>query len=215
MEESSKVKRDDTDGRRTYREIWQGRLTETYQQGSCEECCSVLRHLIAEMLTGMTWQLGLLVLVLIEVFINLILMLVEFHVIKDETHLARILLHFLGIFILGIFVLEVLLKFYSMGCEYYLKDKMEIFDAFIVLSAFTIEIVLSVLRARKAWKGFSFIIILRLWRIFRVVTNLVVFGEDFYELIEEDGAKPAQQEETETEKGTEKSEEKQALTRSD
>lgn len=29
----------------------------------------------------------------------------------------------------------------------------------------------SVLRARKAWKGFSFIIILRLWRIFRVVTS--------------------------------------------
>lgn len=43
----------------------------------------------------------------------------------------------------------------------------------------------------------------------------MVFGEDFYELIEEDGAKPAQQEETETEKSTEKSEEKQALTRSD
>lgn len=43
----------------------------------------------------------------------------------------------------------------------------------------------------------------------------MVFGEDFYELIEEDGAKPAQQEETETEKTTEKSEEKQALTRSD
>ncbi|CAH3038361.1 unnamed protein product [Porites lobata] len=214
MKESSKVKRDDTDGRRTYREIWQRRLTETYQQGSCEECCSVLRHLIAEMLIGMTWQLGLLVLVLIEVFINLILMLIEFHVIKDETQLARILLHFLGIFILGIFVLEVLLKFYSMGCEYYLKDKMEIFQVYRTVSHYLV-LCCSVLRARKAWKGFSFIIILRLWRIFRVVTNLVVFGEDFYELIEEDGAKPAQQEETETEKTTEKSEEKQALTRSD
>ena len=99
----------------------------------------------------------------------------------DETQLARILLHFLGIFILGIFVLEVslaklfldyiislyshvflpfglrsdhahlepetgynwyyglfsqvLLKFYSMGCEYYLKDKMEVtFELKLTLS---------------------------------------------------------------------------------
>ena len=29
----------------------------------------------------------------------------------------------------------------------------------------------SVLRAKKAWKGFAFIIVLRLWRIFRVVIS--------------------------------------------
>ena len=34
------------------------------------------------MLTGVTWQLGIVILVLIEVVINLVLMLIEFHVIK-------------------------------------------------------------------------------------------------------------------------------------
>lgn len=34
------------------------------------------------MLTGVTWQLGIVILVLIEVLINLVLMLIEFHVIK-------------------------------------------------------------------------------------------------------------------------------------
>ena len=42
------------------------------------------------MLIGMTWQLGLLVLVLIEVFINLILMLIEFHVIKGDEIVLKI-----------------------------------------------------------------------------------------------------------------------------
>ena len=42
----------------------------------------VLRHSLAEMLTGVTWQLGIVILVLIEVLINLVLMLIEFHVIK-------------------------------------------------------------------------------------------------------------------------------------
>ena len=43
---------------------------------------SVLRHSLAVMLTGVTWQLGIVILVLIEVVINLVLMLIEFHVIK-------------------------------------------------------------------------------------------------------------------------------------
>ena len=46
---------------------------------------SVLRHSLAEMLTGVTWQLGIVILVLIEVLINLVLMLIEFHVIKGNN----------------------------------------------------------------------------------------------------------------------------------
>lgn len=211
MDESSELTREDTDGRRTYMETWRRRLTETYEEGSFTECCSVLRHSLAKMLTGVTWQFGIVILVLLEVLINLVLMLIEFHVIKDNTHIARILLHSVGIIILGIFVFEVFLKFYAMGCKYYLADKMEIFDAFVVLTAFAIEIFLSVMRAKKAWKGFAFIIVLRLWRIFRVVINLVAFKEEFYELIEdaEDGPKPEQKTETEAEKSTENSDEKQ------
>ena len=36
------------------------------------------------MLTGVTWQFGIVILVLIEVLINLLLMLIEFHAIKGE-----------------------------------------------------------------------------------------------------------------------------------
>lgn len=212
MDESTNLTKSDTeDGRKTYMEIWRRRLTETYEaQGSCKECCSVLRHSLAQMLTGVTWQLGIVILVLVEVVINLVLMLIEFHVIKDESHLSRHLLHFVGLSILGIFVLEVLLKFFAMGCEYYLKEKMEIFDGFVVVSAFVIEIVLSVIRAKKAWKGFAFIIALRLWRIFRVVINIVAFKEEFYELIDDVDAPPKQEQQLETEaSNTETSEEKQ------
>ena len=36
------------------------------------------------MLIGVTWQLGLVILVLIELIISLVLLLIEFHVIKGE-----------------------------------------------------------------------------------------------------------------------------------
>lgn len=209
MDESSELtKTDKEDGRKTYMEIWRRRLTETYEsQGSCKECCSVLRHSLAQMLTGVTWQVSIIILVLIEVLINLILMLIEFHVIKDETHMSRHLLHFVGLSILAIFVFEVFLKFYAMGCEYFLKEKLELFDAFVVVSAFVIEIVLSVMRAKKAWKGFAFIIVLRLWRILRVVVNVIAFREELYELIDDVDAPKQEHKETETD--SEKSEEKQ------
>ncbi|KAL9971264.1 hypothetical protein ACROYT_G023770 [Oculina patagonica] len=217
MDESAELTKSEEDGRKTYMQIWRRRLTETYEEGSCKECCSVLRHSLAKMLTGVTWQFGIVVLVLIEVLINLVLMLIEFHVIKDETHLSRHLLHFVGITILAIFVFEVFLKFYAMGCEYFLMDKLELFDAFVVISAFTIEIVLSVMRAKKAWKGFAFIIVLRLWRILRVVINIIAFKEEFYELIEDDVDAPPKKEQhgvnplaTDTEKSEEK--QKQAET---
>jgi len=211
MDESSELTKEDTDGRKTYMQIWRRRLTETYEAGSFKECCSVLRHSLAEMLTGVTWQFGIVILVLIEVLINLSLMLIAFHVIKDESHVARILLHFVGMAILAVFVFEVFLKFYAMGCEYFMTDKMEIFDAIVVLSAFAIEIMLSVMHARKAWKGFAFIIVLRLWRVFRLVILLFAFKEEFYELIEdeEDAPKPEKYKETATEKDAEKSEETQ------
>lgn len=51
-------------------------------------CCpfsSVLRHSLAVMLTGVTWQVSIVVLVLIEVIINLVLMLMEFNVIKGNN----------------------------------------------------------------------------------------------------------------------------------
>lgn len=210
MAESSELTQTDKeDGRKTYMEIWRRRLTETYEQGSFQECCSVLRHSLAEMLTGVTWQVSIVVLVLIEVIINLVLILMEFNVIKDETHVSLHLLHFVGLSILAIFVFEVLLKFYAMGCEYFSKEKLELFDAFIVVSAFVIEIVLSVIRAKKAWKGFAFIIVLRLWRVLRVIVMVFTFRGELYELIEDEVDAPKQEiEEEKKEAGKNKDEQK-------
>jgi len=57
------------------------------------------------MLTGVTWQLGIVILVLVEVVINLVLMLIEFHVIKgtettvlEKRNLTTELLHVMSAF---------------------------------------------------------------------------------------------------------------------
>ncbi|KAK3725323.1 hypothetical protein QZH41_012011 [Actinostola sp. cb2023] len=69
---------------------------------------TVLQHLLGEMLTGVTWQMIIILLVLIEVVVNIILLLINFHVIRDsEDHFASNILHFIAISILALFVLEV------------------------------------------------------------------------------------------------------------
>jgi len=57
-------------------------VSVTYRKFLFFAVSRVLRHSLAVMLTGVTWQLGIVILVLIEVLINLVLMLIEFHVIK-------------------------------------------------------------------------------------------------------------------------------------
>lgn len=101
-----------------------------------------------------------------------------------------------------------------MGCDYFLEEKLEIFDAFVVITAFGIEIMLSVMRAKKVWSGFAFLIALRLWRVVRLVFLLFTFKEEIYELIEdeEDAPKQEETERAENENVMEKNEEKQKIT---
>jgi len=81
---------------------------------------------------------------------------------------------------------------------------------FVILNFFVnfFLLVSSVMRAKKAWTGFAFIIVLRLWRVFRLIFLLIAFKEEFYELIE-DGPKPAENEETAAEIEAGEIEEKQ------
>ncbi|XP_031572222.1 voltage-gated hydrogen channel 1-like [Actinia tenebrosa] len=118
----------------------------------------------------------------------------------SEDHFASNLLHFVTIAILSLFVLEIVLKIYALGIEYFWFEKWEMLDAFVIVVAFTIEITLSAIHANE-WKGLELIIVLRLWRVIRLVTVMVTFKEEFYELIEDeiDAKRKVDEAETETE----------------
>ncbi|XP_032233980.1 voltage-gated hydrogen channel 1 isoform X2 [Nematostella vectensis] len=146
----------------------------------------ILRTSLGKMLTGITWQFTIILLVLVEVAINLVLMCISLNAINDsEQHFASRLLHFVGISILAIFALEVFLKLFALGIEYFKIEKLEIFDAVIVITALIVEILLSATHTSKAWKSLGFVIGLRLWRVCRVITNIIEFREELYELIDE------------------------------
>ncbi|KXJ19649.1 voltage-gated hydrogen channel 1 [Exaiptasia diaphana] len=171
------------DGKRsTFHDAGRRRDTREWMRG----CCGVLQRQFGEMLTGVTWQMTIILLVLIEVVINIILLLISFHVIKDsEDHFASNILHFVAISILSLFVLEIALKLFALGFRFFLTEKWELFDATIVLVAFTTEIILRVMHA-ETWRGLELTIALRLWRVLRLVSVMISFKEEFYELIDDE-----------------------------
>ncbi|XP_031572220.1 transmembrane protein 266-like isoform X2 [Actinia tenebrosa] len=148
--------------------------------------CWVFQNLMGKMLTGVTWQMTIILLVLIEVVINIILLLIAFKAIKDsEDHFASRLLHFVAITILAIFVLEICLKLFALGYKFFWLQKWELLDASVVLVAFTLEVIFSAINANEL-RGLELVIILRLWRVVRLVSVIVSFKEEFYELIDDE-----------------------------
>ncbi|KAM0754859.1 hypothetical protein T439DRAFT_321914 [Meredithblackwellia eburnea MCA 4105] len=74
--------------------------------------------------------------------------------------------------ITGLFVAELPITVFAFGSGYYLSDRhrwMHLFDAFVILSTFILEIVLHGREAEIA----GLLIILRLWRLMKLVTTVV------------------------------------------
>ncbi|CAD5125364.1 DgyrCDS13600 [Dimorphilus gyrociliatus] len=83
-------------------------------------------------------------------------------------------LHFCSITILGIFVIQVLLKVIGMGLEFF-KHKMEIFDAVIIVASFALDLVfLKGIGEVQGEEAAALLIVFLLWRILRVINGIMV-----------------------------------------
>ncbi|XP_061187188.1 uncharacterized protein LOC133195358 [Saccostrea echinata] len=82
--------------------------------------------------------------------------------------------HYCSIAILAILAVENVLKLFSSGKEYF-KNKLEVFDGFIVVASFIVDLVF--IKGLSAYKVQLFVVILAFlvpWRVVRVVNSLVV-----------------------------------------
>lgn len=75
---------------------------------------------------------------------------------------------FAGLSLLCIFLIEIFLRLYVYRLSFF-KRKLELFDSAVVVVAFTLEIIL--LTVNEASFGSGIIIILRLWRLVRIVNG--------------------------------------------
>lgn len=79
--------------------------------------------------------------------------------------------HYISLSILSLFVVEMLFKIYALRLELF-KLKMEIFDAFVIVICFTLDIVFA--NSEGVQAGIGLLIILRLWRVSRILKGVIM-----------------------------------------
>jgi hypothetical protein len=91
----------------------------------------------------------------------------------EHFELAMEIVHFASIVILSFFFIELLVRIYGLGKEFWniRRKKMEYFDAFIVITSLAID--LAFLTGEKKIVGEKLILILtfRLWRFIRIISS--------------------------------------------
>ncbi|OWF46171.1 uncharacterized protein LOC110456083 [Mizuhopecten yessoensis] len=91
-----------------------------------------------------------------------------------NKELAEHILHYASLTILSIFVVEVVAKIYAEG-THLLKHKAEVFDAIVVLVSFTLDIIFIFVNVTDAAKDAAgLMVILRLWRITRIINGVII-----------------------------------------
>ncbi|XP_065672402.1 voltage-gated hydrogen channel 1 isoform X2 [Hydra vulgaris] len=114
------------------------------------------------------FQIIICLLVLLDIAIVVTEIMLE-SVNNNENHKvekAEKILHYVSLSILTLFMLELVIKIFAMGIEFF-KQKFEIFDGLVITISFFLDIFLS---SGGLKFGVEFLIILRLWRITRVIS---------------------------------------------
>ncbi|XP_066293497.1 voltage-gated hydrogen channel 1-like [Branchiostoma lanceolatum] len=86
-------------------------------------------------------------------------------------HPAPEILHYMSIAILTIFVIEIMFKIYAYQKDY-LKHKMELFDAIVVIVSFCFDVAYA--NHEDAFDGLGLLVVLRLWRVTRIINGILM-----------------------------------------
>ena len=119
------------------------------------------------------FQMIIIGLVVIDFLIVLVQLLMDIQVIKGvhHDHLAIQFLHYTSIVILGLFLIEIVVKLYAFGLDFF-HHKLEVFDAIVVIVSFALDIAYS--GNMDAWDAVGLLVLLRLWRVVRIVNGIAL-----------------------------------------
>ncbi|XP_041367688.1 uncharacterized protein LOC121382218 isoform X2 [Gigantopelta aegis] len=86
----------------------------------------------------------------------------------DPLHITALVCHYISLGIAALFLLEILLKMLLTRKSFFVKF-WQVFDAFVVIGAFSLEVVFTVIGQEVVWEeAATFVVLLRLWRVFTV-----------------------------------------------
>jgi len=130
------------------------------------------REQLCELLHSHKAQYAIIALVVIDMIIVIAELLLDLRAIEvHHDNPAPHVLHYISIAILSIFMIELFLKIYAMGFTFF-KHKMEVFDGIVVIVSFSLDVAFS--GEEGAVDGISLIVLLRLWRVTRIVNGIVL-----------------------------------------
>lgn len=137
-----------------------------------ERPCNDHREQLCEILHSRRAQYVIITLVVVDMIIVIAELLIDLKAVEvhHESHAPQIL-HYISIAILSIFMIELFVKIYAMGLTFF-KHKMEIFDGIVVTVSFALDIAFS--GKEGAVDGIGLIVLLRLWRVTRIVNGIVL-----------------------------------------
>ncbi|KAL9987411.1 hypothetical protein ACROYT_G001712 [Oculina patagonica] len=130
------------------------------------------REQLCEILHSRKAQYTIIALVVLDMIIVVAELLLDLKAIEvHHDNPAPHVLHYISIGILSIFMIELFLKIYAMGLTFF-KHKMEVFDGIVVVVSFSLDVAFS--GKEGAIDGISLIVLLRLWRVTRIVNGIVL-----------------------------------------
>lgn len=122
------------------------------------------------------FQIAVVCLVVLDALFVLCELLIDLAIIKaDEHRVAPQVFHYLSLALLTFFMVELLLKLFAYRLEFF-KHKFEVFDGIVVVVSFVLDIVY--ISKEDAFDGMGFLILLRLWRVARIINGILVTVEN-------------------------------------
>ncbi|XP_076434889.1 voltage-gated hydrogen channel 1-like [Babylonia areolata] len=152
--------------------------SSTVTGSDCEETLKLgpltCRQKLDVIIHSNRFQVGVIVLVIFDVVLVLAELLFDLEIVKlREEHEESVpqVLHYCSLAILSLFLVEIGLRIFVMRLQFF-KHKLELFDAVIVIVSFVLDIVF---RDREdATSGVGLLVILRLWRVTRILNGIVI-----------------------------------------
>ena len=116
------------------------------------------------------FQIAIVCLVIVDCLLVITELLLDLEVFPNEANhsIAPHILHYASIGILGVFLIEILVRLIVFRLEFF-KHKMELFDAVIVIVSFTLDLIFRNNEGPES--GIGLLIVLRLWRVTRILNG--------------------------------------------
>ncbi|XP_028830549.1 voltage-gated hydrogen channel 1 [Denticeps clupeoides] len=129
------------------------------------------RDSLCRLYSSERFQIAVVCLVILDAVFVLCELLIDLSIIKlEHGHVAPQVFHYLSIALLTFFMVELAGKIYAYRLEFF-KHKFEVFDGLVVVVSFILDIVY--IAHEDAFNGMSLLILLRLWRVARIINGII------------------------------------------